>query len=89
VSEKTGVIREIGLRKRAIGQGWPMSTSTRHIAIFGDTHGHLWAHVPALQAGQLAHGVRLDGILQDGDLGTGFAKMPSTIRLAYMRSRQV
>lgn len=41
----------------------------RHIAVFGDLHGHLRLMFQLCRLWQSAHGVRLDGILQCGDLG--------------------
>jgi hypothetical protein len=46
-----------------------MSNSTRNIAIFGDTHGHLRLMFQLCRLWQLDHGTHLDAILQCGDLG--------------------
>ena len=43
--------------------------SSIHLAIFGDTHGHLRLMFQLCRLWQCAHSVPLDGILQCGDLG--------------------
>lgn len=47
----------------------PMSARDTHIAIFGDTHGHLRLMFQLCRLWQKNNGVHLDGILQVGDLG--------------------
>ena len=46
-----------------------MTSTTRHIAVFGDTHGHLRLMLLLCRLWQQQEGVHLDGVLQCGDLG--------------------
>jgi DNA repair exonuclease SbcCD nuclease subunit len=46
-----------------------MADRTIHLAIFGDTHGHLRLMFQLCRLWQMHHGIILDAILQCGDLG--------------------
>jgi len=55
----------------------------KHIAVFGDVHGHLRLMFQLCQLWQMEHGVHLDGILQCGDLG--FFPNPNNLDKATRR----